>query len=104
MQPSAPSRLKIGTDYAEMVIGSLQAGRARYTINGEPVDLDVTIPADLAASWFWSGPCLVWKSSGRVGISIDANTFGVQACFEKARWFEAQERKHEPVIMQMEMF
>jgi hypothetical protein len=104
MQPSAPSSLKIGTAYAEMVIGSLKDGCARYILNGTPVDIDVTIPPDLAESWWWNGSLLRWQRSGRVGISICADTFGVEACFERARWFMAQDATHEAAVVQERMF
>lgn len=104
MQPSAPSTLKIGNRYAEIVIGSLQAGRAMYTLDGAPVDIDVTIPEDLAAHWYWHGPILVYRAADRVGLSICADTFGVAGAFEQARWFMAQDQKHAERAVQLAMF
>lgn len=61
---------------AEYVAGSRPA---RYEIEGEPCDLDVTIPEDLAG-WTWHGSFL---SDGHVGIFT--GTFGVSGAIAQAR-------------------
>jgi hypothetical protein len=46
---------------AEYVPGS---SLPAYTLNGDPVAIDVAIPDDLAAAgWFWFGSCLAWPAS-----------------------------------------
>jgi hypothetical protein len=103
MHPSAPSTLRTPHGTAHIVIGSLQSGRACYTVNGEPVDLDVTIPEDLAEDWFWSGPCLCLSlPPDRCGLSICANTYPPPRCFELAR--DVPRRERTPEVAQERMF
>lgn len=62
---------------AEYVAGSRPP---RYTIDGQACAIDVTIPDDLAAVWFWHG---TWLCDGE--IRIYTGTFGVAGTFEQAR-------------------
>jgi hypothetical protein len=76
---------------AEYIAGTRPA---KYTIDGEPCDIDVMIPEDLAATgWYWSGSYLYrpWPSSedGR-GVPISTATYGVPGVFEAACRFEAK--------------
>jgi hypothetical protein len=105
MHPSAPSRLRTPHGEAHIVIGSLQAGKARYQVNGEPIDLDVTIPDDLAAYWYWFGPFLTRDTPpGTPGLSICANTYPPPRCFELAREWLRREQAQEPEVVQEKMF
>lgn len=107
IQPNAPSRLKLGDAYAELVIGSLQAGQPRYMLNGDLVDVDVRIPDDLAQDWYWVGAFLCYRAPGRVDLSICADTFGVQEAFALARRFMAQDQRYatpEAAGVQLEVF
>jgi hypothetical protein len=82
---------------AEYVQGSRPP---RYTVDGEPTAIDVTIPDELAQSgWYWSGSFLYqpWpeprtEAQGRgPGVAISTGTFGPpgypcdrQTCFAAA--------------------
>lgn len=81
---------------ADLVPGSRPA---RYTIEGEPCDIDVTIPPDLAAVWFWVGS---WLCDGE--IRIYTGTFGVVGVFEQARIHLNLRQGYEPPTVQLELF
>lgn len=66
-----------GGTHADLIPGSRPP---RYTVDGATVDLDVTIPADLADTWHWHGSFL---SDGQIGIFT--GTYGVEGAFEEAR-------------------
>jgi hypothetical protein len=103
MRPSAPSTLRTPHGTAHIVIGSLAAGRPRYQVDGEPVDLNVTIPEDLADDWFWFGSCLVFDlPPDRCGLSICANSYPPPRCFERAR--DVLQRERTPELVQERMF
>jgi hypothetical protein len=70
----------------------------RYTIDGEPTTIDVTIPDDLAAAgWIWHGTTLRWPASDPLrGIAIVTCSYPPPGypsirgtCFDIARQFEA---------------
>jgi len=75
---------------AEYVAGTRPA---RYTIDGAPCDVDVTIPDDLAATgWYWSGSFLYQPWAERAdgpGVGIFTGTFGLPGTFEAARRLDA---------------
>jgi hypothetical protein len=103
IHPSAPSKLETPDGTAHAIIGSLQSGRACYTVNGEPVDIDVTIPDDLADTWFWFGSNLTLVTlPDRCGLSICANTYPPPRCFEIAR--DVTRRERTPELVQERMF
>jgi hypothetical protein len=103
MHPSAPSTLRTPAGTAHAIIGSLQSGRARYTVNGEQVDIDTRIPEDLADTWFWFGSCLVFDlPPDRCGLSICANTYPPPRCFDLAR--DVLRRERTPELVQERMF
>jgi hypothetical protein len=103
MHPSAPSTLRMPHGTAHIVIGSLQAGRPRYQVNGEPVDLDTTIPDDLKDSFYWFGSNLTFVTPpDTCGLSICANTYPPPRCFEVAR--DALRRERTPELVQEQMF
>jgi hypothetical protein len=95
---SYPLVLHLPNGRAQLVPGSAEAGRPRYEIDGEPVDVDVTIPPDLAARWFWFGSLLSLRvPAGTPGISIGTGSYpppGVESirgtCFDAARRIEAE--------------
>jgi hypothetical protein len=76
----------------------LVPGMAVYLLDGVPIDVDVTIPDDLAyLGWFWWGSRLAQQRDDErlPGISIDTGTYpppGVPAlrgtCFDAARKIE----------------
>lgn len=79
---------------------------ARYTVDDQPAEIDVTIPDDLqAAGWYWSGSFLYqpWpeartEEQGRgPGVAISTALYGPpgypsdrQTCFEVAQGMEAR--------------
>lgn len=81
-----------------------------YTVDGEPTDIDVTIPDDLAeAGWYWSGSYLYqpWpevrtEEQGRgPGVAISTGTFPPpgypsdhQTCIEAAYEMERLRTEH----------
>lgn len=83
---------------AELIPGSRPA---RYTVDGEPTALDVTIPDDLAAAgWVWHGSFLAqpWPNAS---ISISTGTFPPpgwpsdrQSCFDAAREIQRVRAEH----------
>lgn len=76
---------------AQLVAGSRPP---KYTVDGQPIEVDVTIPDDLAAAgWIWHGSFLYQPYPGREdgpGVGIATCTFGVEGSFEGARRFEAK--------------
>jgi hypothetical protein len=82
---------------AEYVSGTRPA---RYTIDGAPCDLDVTLPADVAAAgWFWSG---TWLCDG--DIRIYTGTFGVAGVIAQARIHMALQADYAPQPVQLGLF
>lgn len=81
---------------ADLVPGSRPA---RYAIDDQPCDIDVTIPEDLAAVWFWHGS---WLCDG--AIRIYTGTFGVAGALEQARIHMRLRAEYEPQPVQMELF
>lgn len=78
--------------YADLVIEFDAAGRQvvpahpRYAVDGVLVDIDVTIPPDLAAAgWFWFGATLT-QTNGR-GVYVGVGS-GPPVCYEQARLIE----------------
>jgi|SRR6187549_777482 len=83
----APLELHLPDGPAVLVPGSLAAGQPRYVRDGMTLDLDVTIPPELAvAGWIWQGSFL--RKPGVVGIAICTKTFGVPGVFDRAREHE----------------
>lgn len=81
---------------AQLVPGSRPP---RYTMDGEPTAIDVTIPEDLAAVWFWFGS---WLCDG--DIRIYTRTFGVAGAIEQARIHMQLRADYEPQPIQLELF
>jgi hypothetical protein len=75
---------------AEYVAGSRPA---KYTIDGAPCEIDVTIPDDLATGWYWSGSFLYqpWpERDDGPGVAISTGTYGVPGVFDAARRLDAR--------------
>jgi hypothetical protein len=53
----------------------------RYTVDGVAIDVDVTIPDDLA-EWYWYGSFFCWNNEG---IAISTGTHPPPLCFDVAR-------------------
>jgi len=78
---------------AQFVPGLAASGAPIYEIDGVVTAIDVRIPDDLAANWYWNGSWLAERSGG---IQIDTGSFpppGWPAvrhdCFTSARIIEA---------------
>jgi hypothetical protein len=98
MHPSAPSTLRTPHGTAHIVIDSLAAGKPIYQVNGEPIDLDVTIPDDLAEHFYWFGPFLTRDTPpDKPGLSICANSYPPPRCFDIAREWLRREREPEVI-------
>lgn len=79
-----PLELHLPDGPARLIPGSFEQGHPRYERDGVALDIDVTIPDDLAASgWIWQGSWL--RKPGPVGVTIDTKTFGLPGVFENAR-------------------
>lgn len=79
---------------ARLVPGSFEKGAPRYERDGQPIDVDVTIPSDLEASgWIWHGSFL--RKPGAVGIAICTATFPPPRCFDNARELDRLEAERD---------
>lgn len=78
---------------------------ARYTVDGQACDIDVTIPDDLAAlGWIWHGSTLFQPHVGSdgPGVAITTCTYGLPGyadargtCFDAARNMQRIHTEHE---------
>jgi hypothetical protein len=101
--PSDPLLLQL-PDGAAHYAGIID-GKPCYERDGTPLDVDVTIPADIADYWFWHGLFLRLRTApGAPGWSIDTGTFGVEGAFAIARRHVQREHAQAATVVQLRMF
>jgi hypothetical protein len=80
-------------------------GQPRYELAGALLDVDVTIPPDIAGSWFWHGSFLRLSTApGECGWSISTGTYPPPECFEIARRQVLREHAQAATVVQLRMF
>lgn len=84
-----PLQLHLPDGPAQFIPGSLLKGQPRYERDGVLLDVDVTIPPDLADRWFWQGSFLRLQTApDECGVAIFTGTFPPPLCFDNAREIE----------------
>jgi hypothetical protein len=101
--PSYPLLLRLPTGNAHYA--GLISGRPRYELAGALLDVDVTIPPDLAGRWCWHGSFLrLVTAPGEPGWSISTGTFGVEGAFDIARRHVQREQAQAATAVQLRMW
>jgi hypothetical protein len=101
--PSYPLLLHLPQGHAHYA--GLIDGQPRYTLDGALLDVDVTIPGDIADYWFWHGSFLRLNVvPGEPGWSISTGTFGVEGAFAIARRHAQREHAQATTVVQLRMF
>lgn len=83
---AVPLLLLLPDGAARLIPGSFEHGQPRYERDGVALDVDVTLPPELEANWFWDGSFLRLRTEpGSCGVAIFTGTFGVPGVFDQAR-------------------
>jgi hypothetical protein len=86
MMTAVPLVLLLPDGPATLVPGSHAANQPRYERDGVVLDVDVSIPSELDANWFWDGSFLRLRTApDACGVAICTKTFGVPGVFDQAR-------------------
>lgn len=101
--PSYPLLLCLPTGDAHYA--GIIDGQPRYELDGVLLDVDVTIPLDIAGRWFWHGTFLrLVTAPDEPGWSISTGTFGVEEAFAIARRQVQREQAQAATVVQLRMF
>lgn len=101
---AVPLQLLLPDGPATLVPGSFERGVPRYARDGQVLDIDVSIPPDLQARWFWHGSFLRLRvAADECGVAIYTGTFPPPLCFDNARVIAPASVEAAPIQLTMEL-